>query len=158
MSFLFWGIGLTASLLFVPLWLWFFTELTQQESRVSKTLIAVFFVLGLLLSAWCICSGDVEFQNALIGRQFIYKSTPPFVSMIVFYMFSLSFILIYSIRWYRKAVLKRLKKEAKVFIVVLCITAPFTALFDFILPGIFGMYVPPISSILAFVLYKWSQV
>ena len=148
--FIFWSIGLCASLAFYPSWMFFFTALIQYKSKRADIFIAVMYIVCFSISVWCILSGDVSFVNTRAGWQFVYKKTPPFITLFVFLIVSGAALVFFSVKRYKTVKLKRQEKESLIFVVVMIISAPFNAAFDFVFPIFIGRPIFPISSIIVF--------
>ena len=148
--FVFWAIGLCSASMFFPAWLAFFSDLTQQKNKLTHWLTVLICIMDLLVSLWCVFSGDVSFHNTLAGWQFSYKITPPFIALFCLYCSSALLLIFYPIKWYRAVKLKRLKKEANLFYRVLLIAGPLAIPFDYAIP-IFGERPTiPIASVIIF--------
>ena len=148
--FVFWAIGLCSVLMFFPSWLSFFFDMTQQRTKLTDLIISGMYVISFVIWLWCILSDDVLFLNTSAGWQFIYKQAPPFISFFCYFSMSMLLLIIYQFRWYRSVNLKRLKKEARLFITVTLITGPFILPFDYIVPLFLKTPTAPLSSFIMF--------
>jgi|GEM_PF-5499474 len=144
----FWAVGLVTSMLFIPSWLLFVTDLTHTKSRGMSIFIGVLCGLAVTVSLLCVFSGDVTFVDTAFGRQFIYKRTTFFTSLFAFFSASGVLLMVLPVRMYQVATLKRQRKEAKVFAIVHILVGPLVFLFDFIIPIFFERSIVPISSVL----------
>ena len=148
LRFIFWAIGLCAAVLFFPTWMLFFSELTQDKSKRKTGLIATMYVLAVSTSLWCVLSGDVSYRSTSAGWQFLYKPTAPFLALFGFLCAAASVLVFDAFRWNKTAKLKRLKKDAHLFIIILGATAPLIILFDYVIPIFSGRSIVPISSVI----------
>ena len=145
---IFWAVGLCTSLLFPTLWMLFFTEISQQRTRQSDIFFGVMTAIMVGLGLWCALSGDVRFVATDAGRQFVYAATPPFLTMLAVYGFLASLQILSAIRWYRESLLKRRRKEARIFYITLAITGTLALPFDFLVPTLMGRAIVPLTSVI----------
>ena len=150
LRFISWSVGLCSASMFFPSWLVFFSDLTQQRTKKTDILVCAMYVISFVLALWCILSGDVSFHDTAAGWQFKYKPTLPFIVLLCFFGISALFLMTYPFRWYYTVKLKRLKKEASLFSIILVVTGVFIFPFDYIIP-IFGEHsTVPMGSFLMF--------
>ena len=126
----------------------FFTEISQQRTRQPDIFFGVMTATMVGLGLWCALSGDVRFVATDAGRQFVYTATPPFLTMLAVYGFLASLQILSAIRWYRESLLKRRRKEARIFCVTLAITGPLALPFDFLVPTLMGRAIVPLTSVI----------
>ena len=145
--FFFWAAGLCSATLFFPSWLAFFTEMTKNKHEWTSRLITLMYTLSIAISLWCVFSGDVSFHASRAGWQFLYKPTAPFVALFVFLAAAAIIVFLFSFQWYRSVTLKRMRKDARFFSIVLISTGPFFLIFDYFVPIFTGRSIAPVSSI-----------
>ena len=148
--FIFWAVGLCSSMSFFPSWLLFFTDLMQYKSKWIRFFTFTMYGIVWAVSIWCISSGKVTFLPTSAGWQFLYQPALPFITLFTTLSLSAVFLIFFALKRYWLVRVKRQKREAFLFFIVLLLTTPFAATFDYIIPIFFEHSIAPLSSIIMF--------
>ena len=147
LSRIIWAAGFISICLFFPMWLLFSSNLITIKGKGAKVLMGVAPFVTLILCILCIISNDTVFVSTKYGTQFYYHTNIFFIITIALVTITATTFIIFNIRWYREAKLKRDKMQAMLFIILTFVTAPFGFFTDFILPIITDSTFPPLASI-----------
>ncbi len=142
----FWAAGFIASVLFFPTWLHFLLLLTDYNGP-HQTAWLIFFYSSSSFLAWlCVFTGNVTFVQTAYGNRYVYDGAV--FKITIFYLLALTAIIsLLQVLWYQKSRLRRLKRQALVFLIMTLIVLPPGFVFDFMYPGFLHTPIVPLTSV-----------
>ena len=153
-----WSVGFVSSFVYLSSWVGFLFLKVSIDTAASRTFVIFLLLLSLGLSTAGIASGGAELIQTDLGWQFLYDPNLAFVSIPVFLLISVPFMLYLLYKWYATSETKSQKKSAITFSAVTLVLAPPAIALEFILPIVLDSPLPPLGGIIilfvAFVMFQ----
>ena len=145
-----WSIGFVSSFVYLSSWIGFLFQKVSIDTDASRAVVIFLLLMSLGLAAAGIVSGGSELIQTDLGWQFLYEPNLAFVSIPVYILICMPFILFILYKWYDTSKTMSQKKSAVTFIVVTLVMAPPAIALEFILPIILDSPLPPFGSLIIF--------